>query len=435
MSDKEKDLGTLAQGRKHGEYGEGRSSAEEAFIASEKQFRELAEHMQDVLFYALLTPSLRFEYVSPSVERVVGYNPKDFYANPSVLVDIVHSDDRPIVERELQSPGSLDSPFLSRWVRKDGQMIWVEATFSYIRDENGSALAVEGVARDVTARRQAEESLRRSEARNRMLLEAAPEGIVTVDKNGKIALVNGALERLFGYSREELLGQPLELLMPERFRDTHSRQRGKFFDSPHIRPMGLDIPLVGRRKDGSEFPADISLTHVDMEEGRFSIGYVIDITPRKQAEEALSKARDLIVELSTPVLPVRTHLLLAPLIGVLDAPRVQQLSRQLLEAIRSHRAKVVVVDLTGVPYLDLAVAREVTRIFKSAQLLGAVVILTGMSSEFTRSLVENGILLEGITVLGDLQSGVEEAEQLLAGGGRGKGIGGALRVVAPTPTA
>jgi PAS domain S-box-containing protein len=119
----------------------------------------------------------------------------------------------------------------------------------------------------------------------RLILEAMPSGIVVVEPAGKIVLVNGRLADLFGYSREEMIGQPIELLVPERFRGKHVGYRDGFLANPRTRPMGLGRDLFGVRKDGTEFPVEIGLNPVETSEGLFVLSAITDITERKRLEE------------------------------------------------------------------------------------------------------------------------------------------------------
>jgi PAS domain S-box-containing protein len=121
----------------------------------------------------------------------------------------------------------------------------------------------------------------------RDLLESAPDAMVVVDGQGRIALVNAQTERLFGYRREELLGKPVETLVPARFRSGHVGQRSTYAKDPHVRPMGVGLDLFGRRKDGSEFPVEIMLSPIKTHADQVVVSAIRDITERKEFEREL----------------------------------------------------------------------------------------------------------------------------------------------------
>lgn len=133
----------------------------------------------------------------------------------------------------------------------------------------------------------------------------------------------------------------------------------------------------------------------------------------QEKERIIRKQQQAIRELSTPVLPVRDRLLILPIIGIIDPQRARQLTEQLLSAIRLNRAKVVVMDLTGVPEMDQSVANHLVRTVEASRLVGADVIVTGLSPEIAQTLVTIGVDLGKMTTVGDLQGGLEEAEKLL----------------------
>ncbi len=132
-----------------------------------------------------------------------------------------------------------------------------------------------------------------------------------------------------------------------------------------------------------------------------------------QRERVIRQQQQAILELSTPVLQVRERLLILPIIGVIDSQRARQLTHQLLRGIRDTRAKVVVVDITGVPAIDSAVANHLVQTVEASRLMGASVIITGLSSEIAQTLVTIGVDLSKMNAVGDLQGGIEEAERLL----------------------
>ena len=122
------------------------------------------------------------------------------------------------------------------------------------------------------------------------LFEASPDAIVVTNAEGRITSINSQVERLFGYGRQELIGQDVEILVPERFRHTHPSHRGAYNAHASVRPMGAGLELFGRRKDGSEFPVDIMLSPMETPEGRVVISVIRDISERRRAQEDVRRS-------------------------------------------------------------------------------------------------------------------------------------------------
>jgi PAS domain S-box-containing protein len=160
-------------------------------------------------------------------------------------------------------------------VRRDGTEFPVEIGLNPLETADGVFVLASVV--DITARK-------RAEARFRAAVESSPNGMVMIDREGKIVLVNREIERLFGYGREDLLGHPIETLVPDELRDRHPALRDGFFTDPQTRAMGVGRELFGRRKDGRRVPVEIGLNPLETDEGLFVLASVVDITARKRAE-------------------------------------------------------------------------------------------------------------------------------------------------------
>jgi hypothetical protein len=214
---------------------------------------------------------------NPGAELLYGYRAAEIVgANVELLIPTEsRAEETEILARIAR--GERIEQYQPKRVRKDGTTVRVSVTVSPMADASGQIVGAARISRDVTDRQ-------RAEAIFRGLLEAASDAIVGVDRHGTIAMVNTQAERLFGYARHELEGQPVEILVPEAARAVHPSHRSAFFANPTPRPMSAAMQLAGRRKDGTEFPAEISLSSLETEEGLLVSAAVRDVTERIEAQ-------------------------------------------------------------------------------------------------------------------------------------------------------
>ncbi|HEY9670506.1 MAG TPA: ATP-binding protein [Waterburya sp.] len=202
------------------------------------------------------------------------------------------------------------------------------------------AKANQQLRNEIAERHQAETELRHSEAQFRQFTEAAPDAIIITHKDGRIVLVNAQAEKMFGYKRENLIGLPIEKLLPDRFRKLHAQHRAQYNSNPQVRPMGVGLDLFARRQDGSEFPIDVSLSPIETKSGQLITSIIRDITERKQSEaeirKALQKEQEL-NELKTRFVSMVSHEFRNPLTAILvSADLLEHYNQKLTEAKKSQ---------------------------------------------------------------------------------------------------
>ena len=227
------------------------------------------------------------QLVNAQTERLFGYARGELVGQPvEVLVPAtLHELHRKHRSEYVHEPHvrAMGSGLDLRARRRDGSEFPVEISLAPLQTDQG--LLISAAVRDVTAKR-------REERLFRGLLEAAPDAMVIVDHSGVIVLVNAQVEQKFGYSRSELIGESVEVLVPERFSGMHVAFRSGYVAGPRTRPMGLAGDLFARRKDGSEFPVEISLAPLETEEGLLVSAAVRDISERRRMQEETDRVKD-----------------------------------------------------------------------------------------------------------------------------------------------
>ena len=253
--------------------------------AEEDKFRALLEAAPDAM--VIVDGRGKIVLVNSRTEELFGYRRKELLGYSVEVLLPVRLHGRHIhhwmdhVKEPRQRP--MGAGFELFGLRKDGSEFPVEISLSPIQTSQG--LLVSSAIRDLTVRKKAED-------RFRGLLEAAPDAMVMVDSRGRITLVNAQTERLFQYTRAEMMGQPIEMMIPERYRNQHPRHRAGFFEEPRLRPMGVGLELFGLRKDGREFPVEISLSPLNTDDGTVVTAAIRDVTERKVAEAQIKKLHD-----------------------------------------------------------------------------------------------------------------------------------------------
>ncbi len=263
--------------------------------ASEERWRAIFEN--SAVGIAITNPEGVFIATNRAYQEMVGYSDDELRALS--YIDLTYEEDRP-ANRELAATlweGKVQQFTLEkRYRRKDGKLIWVRSTVSLAPGTGTVPPFGLSIIEDITERKRAEEALRKSQTMFEKLFDSSPDAILASDRQGRIARVSEQAEKIFGYRRAELLGQPLEVLVPELLRRLHAEHRKDYYAKPRVRPMGAGFELHGRRADGSEFPVDILLNLIETEEGPLVLSVVREITERKLSEEQLRRSEAYLAE-------------------------------------------------------------------------------------------------------------------------------------------
>ncbi len=232
---------------------------------------------------------------SDEIYRVFGIEPGDVEEGYHSFLAAVHEDDRACFAEIVGGGLRNRAPFAldHRILRPGGEVRHVHQQAEMVYDDDGKPIRMAGVVHDVTGPKRAEEDLRKSEARLAGILDIAPEAIISIDKGGRIQLFNQGAESIFGYTSDEAMGQPLDLLIPPRYREGHVALVEAFDRVPEAsRLMTRRAEIAGVRKDGTEFPAEASLSKLDLGGEMLFTVLLRDITERKQVESTILRGKE-----------------------------------------------------------------------------------------------------------------------------------------------
>jgi PAS domain S-box-containing protein len=251
-----------------------------------ERFQFQADNARDLIYRVRFHPTPGFEYVSPSSTAITGYSPEEHYADPDLGLKRVHPEDRHLLESSMRSP---EVPLVLRWYRKDGGLIWTEQHNRPIYDKAGNVIAIEGIARDITERKLAEEALKQNEEQFRLLAEKTSDLVCLHEPDGRYLYISPSCRRLLGYEPEDLLGtDPYDLFHPEDLERIRYEAHEKALDG-----QGAISVTYRIRKESGGYTWFETLTEPILDES----GEVVrlqtasrDVSERKRAEEALAEA-------------------------------------------------------------------------------------------------------------------------------------------------
>ena len=258
---------------------------------SESMYRLLAENSTDMIARHDLEGICL--YASPACRSLMGFEPEELVGRS--LYEFIDPDDRDEVARVhsaiLAHPEPLMVSF--RILHKDGSVSWCESSARAVRDPGtGDVLEIHSVTRDISARKQVEDALRESEDRTRSIVKHVVDGIITIDATGMIRSVNPAVQRLFGYGADELIGQNVNILMPEPFHGEHDGYLATYLRTGEPKVLGLGREVEGCRKDGTTFPLELSVSEFSLAGTHMFTGVVRDITNRKRRRQRVAVEHD-----------------------------------------------------------------------------------------------------------------------------------------------
>lgn len=366
--------------------------------------------------------SYRIPYVNRRVEQILGYTRDEWMQKPTLWCEIVHADDKDkVFPKASQFNAQGGDPAENRFIAKDGRVVWVEPHIRVIKGPSGETIGRSVFMIDVTERRKAQEA--RDELRRRIdnVIASTPGAVWEASGGGatglgQLTFMSPFITAMIGYQPDEIVGNP-EIWAHITHPEDADRVASEIEEIGNNGGGRLQNRWITR--DGRVIWVESHIRVTSSEGGApaGACGVTMDITEQKLAEQAQALHNDAVIkaqaaalaELGAPLIPISAEVLVMPLIGALDPQRSQRVMDALLQGIGRTRARVAIIDITGVPHVDAHTADALMRAALAVRLLGAEVVLTGTRPEVARTLVNLGSALQGIVTRGTLESGIAYA--------------------------
>ncbi len=367
----------------------------------------MLNHTADMV--ACISVEGRFVYVNQAMSRALGYSTAELLTLGPADIDPTLTNDWTATWNDIKNKNFIT--FETHYRHQSGSTFPVEITANHITFNDQEYVCT--FARDIRQRKAVEESLRASEAKNRVLIESIPDMMFIQDRQGTY------LEYISSHTQtyvppEEFIGKRVGDIFPPELARPFITMIEQALGTGSSQFIEYTLPPHPGHESGGNFEARVSpISHDTV------LVLVRDITSRKQAEaeraalqqQIIDLQRSALRELSTPLIPITDDVLIMPLIGALDSYRMQQVMETLLDGVARCRAKMVILDITGVKLVDMQIANAFIQTAQAVRLLGAQVILTGMNPEVAQTIVHLGVDMTGIMTFGSLQSGITAALQ------------------------
>jgi rsbT co-antagonist protein RsbR len=374
-------------------------------------FRAMIENSPDAI--GMMRADGTLAYVNPAFRKQLAM---DEIPPGYMIADIVPPEDREHLMSDIVPNLVKDGSWLGEltYLRMDGSTFPAWVSSFVIWGEDTKPRYMVAFIRDVSDQQRQQERQRASEERLRAIVEKLPVGVCITNQQYLFEYVNPTYCQIYGYTSEELIGQPFTIVVPEENRQWANEMHDKFMqEGAEIRGEWHVV-----RKDGEPLTVLADAAAIIGNDGRpQKATFVIDISPLKRSEQERQLLQEQVIEaqraalreLSAPLLPISDHVVILPLIGSVDTQRAQQIMETLLEGVAYYRADTAILDITGVAVVDTQVANALLHAAQAVQLLGAQVVLTGIGPAMAQTLVHLGADLSGIVTQGSLQSGIAYA--------------------------